>query len=60
MSTVHHVLSYLGTSGGKPEYLPLAKYLKERMLDAGRFGVQSGAGFYLYPKPAFQEAGFLA
>jgi 3-hydroxybutyryl-CoA dehydrogenase len=36
-----------------------AAFLKTR-IDDGRLGMKSGAGFYTYPAPLFQEPDFLA
>ncbi|WP_245548845.1 hypothetical protein [Nocardia exalbida] len=36
-----------------------ADYIKERFLDKGLLGVQTGKGYYEYPDPAYQRSGFL-
>lgn len=37
----------------------IATYLKENYLDKGKFGVESGVGFYTYPNPSFKSEDFL-
>lgn len=37
----------------------VAAYLKQHYLDKGKFGIESGEGFYQYPNPAFRNKDFL-
>ncbi len=60
MQTAYNVSQYWGTVNGDEQMLANAKYIKERFIDKGLMGVQSGAGFYQYPNPAYQVADFLA
>lgn len=57
--TVHTALSHLVENADKPEFLAITTYLKAQLLDDGKFGVQSGHGFYSYPDPAFSRPDFL-
>ncbi len=49
-------LVYFGASGDPTDRPPP---LLERMVADGRLGLKSGEGFYRYPTPAFEQAGFL-
>ncbi|GIO24211.1 hypothetical protein J11TS1_27920 [Oceanobacillus sp. J11TS1] len=44
---------------GNKEAEKFAKLLKEEYLDKGKFGIESGEGFYKYPNPAFEDPDFL-
>lgn len=37
----------------------IAEFLKVNYLDKGKLGIESGEGFYQYPKPAYQDEDFL-
>jgi 3-hydroxyacyl-CoA dehydrogenase len=37
-----------------------AAYVKERFVDKGILGLQTGRGYYQYPNPAYQDKDFLA
>lgn len=46
-------------AAGDEQGKKVAKYLKENFIDKNKLGVQSGAGFYTYPNPAYKEEDFL-
>ena len=35
------------------------QYIKKHFLDQGALGLQIGQGYYTYPEPEFERAGFL-
>ncbi len=59
IGTVLHALTHLAEAGGRSEFLPIIKYLKDEFVDRGRQGVVSGEGFYTYPNPRFEQPDFL-
>ena len=59
MKTCYDVLSYWGGESGDPQMTANADYVKEKFLNRGWLGVQTGRGYYEYPDPAFQHPGFL-
>lgn len=52
-------LSKAAAVAGDKEAEKIAAFLKENFIDKNKLGVQSGAGFYTYPNPAYKEADFL-
>ncbi len=59
LDTIHAILEHWG------RWLPgsqakQATALLKTYLDQQRYGEKSGQGFYRYPRPAFQESGFLS
>lgn len=59
MKTVYDVLTFWGRENGDAQMIANADYVKERFLDHGLLGVQTGKGYYEYPDPAYQRPGFL-
>ena len=59
MKTVYDVLAHWGEQNGDAQMIANADYIKERFLDKGLLGVQTGKGYYAYPDPAYQRSGFL-
>jgi 3-hydroxyacyl-CoA dehydrogenase len=60
MTTAFNVLTYWGHENGDAQMLANADYIKESFIEQGRMGMQTGAGYYNYPNPAYQSADFLA
>lgn len=52
-------LSAAKAEAGDKKAEKVAKFLKEEYLDKGKFGTESGEGFYKYPNPAFEHPDFL-
>ena len=59
MTTIYNVLSHWGKEHSDAQMIKNAAYLKENFIDKGRLGLTTGAGYYTYPDPAYQAAGFL-
>jgi 3-hydroxyacyl-CoA dehydrogenase len=59
LETAFNVMAYWGSANGDAQLLKNAAYLKAHFLDRGSLGVPSGRGYYAYPNPAYQQAGFL-
>lgn len=59
MKTTYDVLALWGKELGDAQMLANAEYVKERFLDKGLLGVQTGEGYYEYPDPAYARPGFL-
>ncbi|WP_338811388.1 3-hydroxyacyl-CoA dehydrogenase (plasmid) [Agrobacterium leguminum] len=59
MPTLYVGFTHLAENAGRTELLPLAKFVKEQMLDKGKLGVRNGQGFYNYPDPLFSRKEFL-
>jgi 3-hydroxyacyl-CoA dehydrogenase len=59
MKTAYDVLNHWGNVNRDGQRLRNAAYIKTRMIDRGRMGLQSGQGYYTYPNPAYQQADFL-
>ena len=60
LETMYHVAAYWGEERGDEQLKKNAQYLKAHFVDADKLGVKTGAGFYNYPNPAYQEPGFLS
>ena len=58
LDTVWKVNDYWAKATGDAQLAANAAFLKGH-IDDGRLGRKSGAGFYSYPDPAFQQHGFL-
>lgn len=54
LETVWHITNAMPDTKSKKFAALLKTYV-----DAGKLGVKTGQGFYKYPKPAFQEIGFI-
>ncbi|MCT1902152.1 3-hydroxyacyl-CoA dehydrogenase [Oceanobacillus sojae] len=52
-------LSAAHAEAGDKKAEKVASFLKEEYLDKGKFGIESGEGFYKYPDPAFENPDFL-
>nr|WP_152655383.1 3-hydroxyacyl-CoA dehydrogenase family protein [Oceanobacillus sp. CFH 90083] len=52
-------LSVAKAEAGDKKAEKVATFLKEAYLDKGKFGIESGEGFYKYPDPAFEDPDFL-
>lgn len=52
-------LSAAKAEAGDKKAEKVAAFLKETYLDKGKFGIESGEGFYKYPHPAFENPDFL-
>ena len=59
MGTLREIFNYWGTQLDDQDMLSNAEYVKEHFLDTGRTGLLSGKGYYEYPNPTYQQAGFL-
>ncbi len=59
LGVVYHVAKLLGETTPNPRMLEYARHLDEHFIQPGRLGVASGQGFYTYPNPAFERAGFV-
>ncbi len=59
MKTCYDILLHWGTELQDEQMLLNANYLKDHFLERGDLGLQTGAGYYTYPAPAYQRAGFL-
>ena len=58
LDTVHEITAFWAGVLNEPSLKHNAAFLKG-YLDQGRLGVKSGQGFYTYPRPAFQQPGFV-
>ncbi|WP_040978677.1 3-hydroxyacyl-CoA dehydrogenase [Oceanobacillus jeddahense] len=56
--TPYNLSAAKGEAGDKKAQR-VAKFLKETYLDKGKFGIESGEGFYNYPDPAYENPDFL-
>jgi 3-hydroxybutyryl-CoA dehydrogenase len=59
LKTAWDITQYSAKTLGDPKLQANADFLKG-YLDQGWLGLQSGQGFYTYPRPAFQQPGFLS
>lgn len=59
IQTAYNIGHYWGNENGDEQMLANARYLKERFLDKGLLGLQTGQGFYNYPNPRYAEPDFL-
>ena len=57
LTTVWKINDYWAKATGDAQMTANAAFLKV-LIDDGRLGKKSGAGFYSYPKPLFQQPGF--
>ena len=58
IDTAHKVTDYWARQTDDPQKKANADFLKQ-YVDKGHLGVKTGRGFYIYPKPAFQQPGFI-
>ncbi len=58
LDTVHEIIAYWAGALNDPQLQRNAAFVKA-YLDQGRLGVKAGAGFYTYPRPAYQQPGFV-
>jgi len=59
MKTCYDILQHWGAALNDEQMQRNARYLKDHFLERGRLGLQTGSGYYTYPAPAYQRAGFL-
>jgi 3-hydroxybutyryl-CoA dehydrogenase len=59
MRTIYQISMLWAEKANSEAHLKRAQYIKENFLDKGKFGVESGEGFYTYPNPSFQQPDFL-
>jgi 3-hydroxyacyl-CoA dehydrogenase len=59
MQTIYNIFDYWGNENGDEQMLKNARYIKERFIDHGLMGLQTGEGYYTYPNPGYQDADFL-
>jgi 3-hydroxyacyl-CoA dehydrogenase len=57
--TLADIFGYWGAQNNDEQMLANASYVKERFLDKGILGLQTGQGYYQYPDPAYQAPDFL-
>ncbi|MCW5262231.1 3-hydroxyacyl-CoA dehydrogenase [Verminephrobacter eiseniae] len=60
MKTCYDVSMHWGQVLGDRQQLANAEYIKTHLMDKGRMGMLSGKGYYDYPNPAYEDAGFLS
>jgi 3-hydroxybutyryl-CoA dehydrogenase len=58
LDTAYDITKYWAGTLGDPQLEKNAELLKSYIVE-GRLGTKSGAGFYNYPEPAYQQADFL-
>ena len=58
IDTAHKVTDYWARQTEDPQQKANAAFLKQ-YVDKGHLGVKTGRGFYTYPKPAYQQRGFI-
>lgn len=56
--TPYHLMNARAEAGDE-NAKKIAEYLRVNYLEQGKFGVESGEGFYTYPNPAYKEKDFL-
>lgn len=59
MATAYNILNYWGNENQDKKMLKNAEYIKQRFLDEGKLGLQTGEGYYKYPDPSYQAPDFL-
>jgi 3-hydroxyacyl-CoA dehydrogenase len=59
MATGYNILSYWGNENKDEQMIKNASYIKQRFLDKGLLGLQTGEGYYKYPDPSYQAPDFL-
>ena len=59
LNTVYNIIKMKADATKNESLQTLADKLKENFIDKNKIGVSTGAGFYSYPNPAFQQADFL-
>ncbi|MEH6586212.1 MAG: 3-hydroxyacyl-CoA dehydrogenase [Halioglobus sp.] len=59
MQTAFNVLQHWGNEDNNEQMLKNADYIQSHFIDKGLMGLPSGEGYYSYPKPAYQDEGFL-
>lgn len=59
LGVVYHVAKLIGETTPNTGALESARYLDENFIQKGLLGVASGRGFYQYPKPAYEQPGFV-
>jgi 3-hydroxybutyryl-CoA dehydrogenase len=59
LETIRTITEYWARQLNDPQGLRHAEYLRT-MIEQGRAGLKTGRGFYSYPRPAYQQADFVA
>ena len=59
LGVVYHVAKLIGETTPNAQALEAARFLDERFIQQGLLGVATGEGFYRYPRPAFEQPGFI-
>ena len=57
--TCYDIVSHWGEINKDDQMIANAQYIKENFIDKGLQGMQGGQGYYSYPNPSYQAAGFL-
>jgi 3-hydroxyacyl-CoA dehydrogenase len=59
LQTFQNIAAYWGEVKDDAQLRKDAAYLKTHFVDTGNLGVKTGAGYYRYPHPAYEQPGFL-
>jgi 3-hydroxybutyryl-CoA dehydrogenase len=59
LNLIHDTWQFRAATAPFPALRPRVLEFLQPYIDSGKLGMKSGAGFYLYPGPAYQQADFL-
>ncbi|RBL90079.1 3-hydroxyacyl-CoA dehydrogenase [Chitinophaga flava] len=59
ITTAYNINKMIAEKTQDPLKLKTVEYLKAQFIDKNKLGVATGAGFYTYPNPAYQDKDFL-
>ena len=59
LTTAYNVTKTYAELTGEAAWKHRSDFLKENFIDQNKLGISTGEGFYTYPNPAYQDAGFL-
>lgn len=59
MNTAYNVTKSFAELTGEQIWKDRRDFVKENFIDTNKLGISTGEGFYKYPNPAYQDAGFL-